>query len=252
MLNAEVDLLALHPRLSGNRRRGWGLVAFAVLILAASCGGLATAGRNAPGGLIVVCLMLPLLALGAGAVGIVELRRPIQMDGSGRCRNKLLEGAELRWHPTFRDLADEVQVELLRTRSTRSAALAEMVRGRVVARLVLESSPLAKGSAASMRFSVKAQRDWFLPDTFSFQLRCLRETPRPLFAFRAGLECVAEAACVQLDLDTKGVYTVTFELPKDAPGSDLLAEQPVYWELTAEGHGRFAGMRGRIFLPVSP
>ncbi len=103
-----------------------------------------------------------------------------------------------------------------------------------------------------MWFSVTAERRWFMPESFGFTLRCLRETPRPLLGFRSGIEQLAKAELVGIEFDgAKSVYCVVFALPSGLPGSDLLAEEPVYWELTVDGDGAFAGLRGRIFIPVN-
>jgi hypothetical protein len=184
------DFLVFHPRVSGNRRRGWGLVVGSVVLVVAGVAAVDISQRYR--GSDAWFMALPLTAVPATVAflfGVKEVRRPVQADGRGRCRNRRIEGAELRWHPTFAGIADEVRGIFERTSAKRGASLGELARGRTDGSLILHRPPFRPGGRARMRFVLRAERRWFLPEQFGFTLRCLREDPQRLLAIRSPIEC---------------------------------------------------------------
>jgi hypothetical protein len=248
------DLLFMRPRLSGNVRRGWLLVALATVILAGAVAGIwGVDSMRLPPFVSVVCMAAIFVALVGYAAGVAELRRPIRLDFDGRCRRQAIDDAALRWHPNSPRITDDIQVLVRRTSGGHLAGFADAMRGKVVGRLLLDHTPLKTGERVRMRFTAKARWNWFVPKQFRFTLRCLRESPRPLFRLRSGIECLAAAKPAAVAFDPNmTAYELEFNLPTDAPGADLLAVQPVYWELTAESGGSTSAMRARFFLPVTP
>ena len=115
----------------------------------------------------------------------------------------------------------------------------ELVRPRnaIATRVAFGSFPMLAGDRA--RFSVTFVRrppaDPF--DTVAFTLRCITETPRLRGAIWPVARCVLAIPPVSAARATAdgGPLDVEFEVPADAPGTDLLSRPAVYWELVVQG-----------------
>jgi hypothetical protein len=254
------DALEIRRRIVGSRPRGWAWIAAgAVLLVLSGLGMKISTGRSsaadACGILGAIAGILSILAFWGG---IAELRRRVLSDGRGRSRNSRIEDAELRWHPDYSEIpgAFDSTLQLVeRSRgkvgTLRTAIVAAAV-GSARARLVFDGAPYRIGSEARMRFKVQTAGIGVDEPGAEFVLRCIRETPGGLFRVCSKLEILDESEPYEIGYDAQsGVFRIAFTLPPELPASDLLAAEPVYWELTVSFWDPIR-LRGQFFVPVSP
>jgi len=241
-----------HSHLAGDRRRAAVIVAIGVgLVVVGFLCGSAGSRPHAADGWVLGVLGGWVLAIAVFVLAARELRRPVQRGFDGRCRNSSIAAAELRWHPTYDSVYDELFQKVARLGAKGRRVVTELLIGEMTARLVFDRAPFRPGGRACMWFGAEAPRAAFDPDGFDFRLRCSRETPGGVQLFRrlARLADLEPAVC-EYD-EGEATFRLEFDLPPDAPGSDLLADEPVYWEFTfviQDGASRYLG---RFFVPVS-
>lgn len=104
------------------------------------------------------------------------------------------------------------------------------------ARVELQKSPYFTGERATFRVSLAGRAPAEPFDTVQFLLRCVVETPRLRGWARPDARCVVAMPAVAVTRAADGTesHVVAFDVPADAPGTDLLARGPVYWELVVQ------------------
>ena len=109
-------------------------------------------------------------------------------------------------------------------------------RNRVAARVAFGSFPMLLGDRArfSVTFARRSPAETF--ETVLLTLRCIEETPRLLGAVWPSTRCVLAIPPVSSSRAPAddGPFEVEFEVPADAPGTDLLRRPATYWELVVE------------------
>lgn len=125
--------------------------------------------------------------------------------------------------------------------------------GVVVATASYPHDGFAVGHAASVVLCFDSSRSELTPDSFEFELECVRAKPALLGLF-ARREIVASVAPRVRDLTAvdrlRSTWRLEFDVPADAPVADLRGDPPVYWRLRAEAHGPRARYGSALFVPV--
>jgi hypothetical protein len=128
--------------------------------------------------------------------------------------------------------------------------------GQAVAEAEFPESGLAPGRTGVLWVTVRTPRPKLDPAVASFELRCIRVLPARFAMFPRREEvAVITPRCVPGPATpgagrTVLTWSLTFDLPADAPPSDLRAERPVYWELRGEVLGESSAWRDRFVVPV--
>ena len=145
---------------------------------------------------------------------------------------------------TLLGIAALVVLNLMPTFGWRCVVLAVYVLGialvrprkPVAARIAFAKFPSFVGERARFRVTL-ARRPPAEPfDEVSFTLRCVSETRRLGGWVWPQTRCIAEISGVPAATAARdtGPYEIEFDLPADAPGTDLLGRPAVYWELVVE------------------
>ena len=126
-------------------------------------------------------------------------------------------------------------------------------RGGVRARMQRTTDPFWTAGRVSVTYLF--MKDWGRPalfDRLTFTLRCLTETPRWGGLLRPQVRCLLSGQVVHgEDLRPSPLAgRVEFAIPADAPGTDVLADPAVFWDLLVEGEGAGFRYRQEFLVPV--
>jgi hypothetical protein len=252
------------PRVAGRTLRGVafagaGAAFLAVVILCFARGGRflqsaywpATVGTTTAIGVVAVALAYD------------ELRRPVRFGLLGRPRDRAIEAAPLRWHPRISgliDVYDETRA-LAPMSATTSLLLAaagaarEASAGRLRVKVAFADPPFRTGGAARIEFRAAWDRGTLEGVVPSVHLRCVREDPSGYGGLATRIETLADLTPQrsEIDGDRENVnLSLSFDLPADLSGADLLAARPVYWVLAVElSPSPEGGFRKQYFVPVT-
>jgi hypothetical protein len=243
-------LVSANPRVVGSRPRGLMMIVVAVALAA---GGVYCMRRSGPFGASTIWIWLTVVAFVAAVIAIfagsTELKRPVLVGV--RAGRRGAPDTVLHWHPEFDEVFHDFRFEIHPSGLAEQELVAQAGAGRMTGRLVLDGAPFVIGSRAKLSFALKTERGRILDFAVRFRLRCQRESPHGWLRLQSGIECLAdfEPSDREFDMD-RGVFRLEFELPPGLPGSDLRAEQPVYWDLTVDisDPGPF---HVRKFIPVT-
>jgi hypothetical protein len=122
----------------------------------------------------------------------------------------------------------------------------------LTARVTFDGASFRVGSRAAMWFGAAAPRAAFDPSDFEFVLSCIRESPHAVLRLRPALARLAEVRPVVCEYDdAEREFRLEFDLPPGLPGADLLANEPVYWDLSFAIHDPIGVYAGRFLVPVA-
>jgi hypothetical protein len=133
-----------------------------------------------------------------------------------------------------------------------AVALAMSLQGPSTATLTFVDPPLRVGAPARMHFHFEAARRHAF-DRATFTLLCVVESPRLFGLVRPYVDVVRAIRIEKGDDLPPGTFDVdlAFDIPPDAPPSDLLARPAVYWELAVRGEGPWLGYSNVFLVPVA-
>ena len=126
-------------------------------------------------------------------------------------------------------------------------------RGKAGTILRFGRDPLRVGERAQIDFHFDKLRGRpAVFDRLTLTLRCLTETPRGGGLVRPEVRCLWTGQAVHGDDLPPGPVTVcaAFQLPPDAPGTEVLADPAVFWDLLVEGDGEGFAFRQEFLVPV--
>jgi hypothetical protein len=125
--------------------------------------------------------------------------------------------------------------------------------GVVVARARFPKDALRTGRAGTIELTFDATRSELAPETFAFELQCVRARRAfaGVFPRRDVVVAVAPLRRELVNSDRlRSNWRLEFEPPAGAPGADLLASPAVYWRLCVEAAGPRAAYRETLLVPV--
>lgn len=246
-----------HPRVLGRPGRGVALLLVAAIFTVLSARCLAHLSQYESGETFwtaaavvtigVVCL--------AGALGVHEIGRPIWMV-AGRPRSRRLRGAEIRWSTKYPDLVAGYGriTEMYNGYLNWAGMLVAAARSNNLRiEIAFDDPPLQIGRRARVTMRVSVGGGDLPAAQIGFRLRCLRESDPGGVELQSRMESLADLRPRRIGRrsDRSGTdFTLDFDLPPGLPGSDLLAPQPVYWELTVNIDGLAQPCEERFFVPV--
>lgn len=246
-----------HPRVLGRPLRGVALLLLGAGLAVAAAPCLRNLSRYESQEVLWTVLAGMAIAASALAVtlGVHEIGRPIWMV-AGSARSRRLRGAAIRWSTKYPELLSgygrvtEIYAPSFPwIANVISAAFARNLRTEIT----FDDPPLRVGHRARMTLRVSLGGVPLADSRLRFRLRCLRESDARGVELQSRMSPLADLRPRRIGHggDAKGTtFTLDFDLPPGLPGSDLLAPQPVYWELAVKIDGLARPCEERFFVPV--